>query len=201
MSEFLDPNDEIKKYRTALPHWEQNDTMQFATFRLGDAMPAAKIATWKEERDIWLQVHPQPWDDSTTLEYHRRFTQQLEQWLDQGSGSCILNDPSNRKILEDVFRYDEPDRVTWQAWIIMPNHVHLLFTPKAPLAKLMRSWKGIAARRIGKGSIWQRNYRDTLIRDSEHFANAVRYIRRNPKHLPPHHYTLWESPRAKGVPE
>lgn len=41
----------------------------------------------------------------------------------------------------------------------MPNHVHLLFTPLAPLASLMKSWKGISSRRIGSGTIWQENYR------------------------------------------
>ena len=65
------------------------------------------------------------------------------------------------------------------AAVIMPNHVHLLFTPHAPLEKLMQSWNGIPARRIGMDSIWQKNYRDTLISDTSHFTNAVRDIRRN----------------------
>ena len=63
----------------------------------------------------------------------------------------------------------------------------------------MQAWKGISARRIGQGSIWQRNYRDTLIRDAEHFANAVRYFRRNPAKLPAKRYTLWQSPRAASI--
>ncbi len=95
--------------------------------------------------------------------------------------------------------YDEPDRVEHYAWVIMPNHVHLLFKPLVPLPQLMKSWKGVSARKIGRGSIWQRNYRDTLIRDGSHFANAVRYIRHNPRNLSKGTFTLWESERARDV--
>ncbi len=39
-----------------------------------------------------------------------------------------------------------------------------------------------------------------MIRDADHFANVVRYIRRNPAKLPAGTFTLWESPRALAVP-
>ena len=83
----------------------------------------------------------------------------------------------------------------------MPNHVHALFSPFTDLGALVGAWKSASARRIGLGSLWQRNYRDTLIRDGEHFANAVRYIRRNPEkaRLRDSEFTLWESERAQRV--
>lgn len=91
------------------------------------------------------------------------------------------------------------ERVEHQAWVIMPNHVHLLFKPIAPIEKLVQAWKSVSAKRIGKGSIWQPNYRDTLIRNREHFANAVRYIRRNPvkAKLKDEEFTFWQSERAR----
>ena len=94
------------------------------------------------------------------------------------------------------------ERVEHHAWVIMPNHVHLLFKPLVPMEELIKAWKGVSARKIGQGSIWQPNYRDTLIRDGEHFANAVRHIRRNPvkAKLPEGSFSLWESERAKLVP-
>ena len=95
--------------------------------------------------------------------------------------------------------HDEPQRVEHHSFVIMPNHVHLLFTPRAPIENLMKSWKGVSARRIGQGSIWQKNYRDTMIRNARHFANAVRYIRRNPVKLRVGTFTLHESERAKAV--
>jgi putative transposase len=93
------------------------------------------------------------------------------------------------------------DRYEHHAWVIMPNHVHLLFVPHVALEKLIQAWKSTSATRIGKGPIWQRNYRDTLIRDADHFANAVRYIRNNSMKakLNEATFTLWQSPRAQRV--
>ncbi len=199
MSEFLDPSEEIRKHGTKLPHWQQAESMQFVTFRLGDAMPANKIRQWKEERSIWLGLHPEPRSLRDETEYHRRFTSRLEHWLDEGSGSCLLKNPGNRQILEETLMHDQATRAVHHAWVIMPNHVHLIFTAHARLEQLMKSWKGVSARRIGQGSIWQKGYRDTIIRDRGHFANAVRYIRRNPAKLPPDSFTLWQSERALAI--
>ena len=92
-------------------------------------------------------------------------------------------------------------KVNHHSWVIMPNHVHLLFEPLIELEQLLKIWKEVSARRIGKGSIWQANYRDTLIRDSEHFTKVVRYIRHNPDKLPKNDFTLWEGERAIAIPE
>ncbi len=83
----------------------------------------------------------------------------------------------------------------------MPNHVHALVIPKVPLPKLVQAWKSTSATAIGKGPIWQRNYRDTLIRDVDHFVNAVRYIRNNPvkARLSADCYSLWQSERAEKI--
>jgi len=83
----------------------------------------------------------------------------------------------------------------------MPNHVHVLFKPMVPIARLVGSRKTVSAIKIGLGSIWQRNYRDTMIRDGGHFANAVRYIRKNPikAGLREGGYLLWEGERAGDV--
>lgn len=198
-AEFLDPSREIQKHGDKLPHWQQGEVMQFVTFRLGDAIPREKLQLWLDQRKIWLTHHPQPWDPATEVEYQKKFIWKLERWLDQGAGSCLLRDPAARSILEGVLMRFQSVRVEHHAWVIMPNHVHLLFSPQAPLANLIQAWKATSARRIGKGSIWQRNYRDTLIRDFDHFANAVRYIRRNPvkAKLPEGTFTLWQSNRAE----
>lgn len=94
------------------------------------------------------------------------------------------------------------ERVHHHAWVIMPNHVHLLFSPAVPINKLIQAWKSVSAYSIGKGPIWQRNYRDTLTRDQDHFINAVRYIRKNPvkAKLTEDAFTLWQSERAERIP-
>ena len=197
--EYFNPSGEIARHVGRLPHWQQGEVMQFVTFRLGDAMPQSKLRKWKEDRGVWMERFPKPWSPEVEKEYYRRFYGRLEEWLDEGMGSCILRDPKNREVVERTLMYDEGRRVEHLSWVIMPNHVHMIFCPKVELALLLKDWKGLSARRIGTGSIWQRGYRDTMIRDAEHFANAVRYIRRNPAKLGKGEYTLWESERALGV--
>ena len=200
MGEYLNPSEEIEKHGARLPHWQQAESMQFVTFRLGDAMPAGKLRRWKDEHGIWLNHHPKPWTPEQESEYHQQFTRKLEHWLDEGAGSCLFKESGPRELLETTLMRDHEVRAFHHAWVIMPNHVHLLFTACARLEVLMKTWKGVSARRIGKGSIWQKGYRDTIIRDAGHFANAVRYIRRNPVKLRAGTFTLWQSERALKIP-
>ena len=58
MSDFLDPSGEIQKHGFKIPHWQQDGVMQFVTFRLGDSLPASKLAAWQESRKIFLELNP-----------------------------------------------------------------------------------------------------------------------------------------------
>jgi REP element-mobilizing transposase RayT len=75
-----------------------------------------------------------------------------------------------------------------QAWAVMPNHVHAVFTPQKPfhLANIVHSWKSYSAvqanRILGRqGSFWQREYYDHLVRDDTDFDRIVRYVLDNPR--------------------
>jgi REP element-mobilizing transposase RayT len=199
MSDFLDPSEEIKKHGSKLPHWQQDGVMQFVTFRLGDSLPHTQLAEWMESRKIFLEQNPKPWTEKSEFEFHRRFTQRFEEWLDAGAGSCLFRQPEARELMEGILMKFQGERYIHESWVIMPNHLHLLFKPLAPMEKLIQAWKSTFSHRYGQGSIWQERYRDTLIRDPKHFANCVRYIRRNPRHLPKETFTLWESDRAKKI--
>jgi REP element-mobilizing transposase RayT len=191
---YLNPDAEIQKSGGELPHWQQGAALQFVTFRLGDALPLSLIREWRDERTQWLAAHPRPWTAEIEVEYHRNFSAKIERWLDQGMGSCLFADPDARRVLADCLMRFDGERVRHEAWAIMPNHVHVLCSPAVPLEKLVQAWKGHSARVLGKGPIWQRDYRDTLIRDTEHDANVLRYIRRNPlkAKLTKDRFTLWE---------
>ena len=191
---YLNPFAEIRKTGDGLPHWQQNGVLQFVTFRLGDSLPLSLLEEWRNERSQWLGAHPRPWSEELAKEYHRLFTAKLESWMDQGMGSCLFADPDAQQVLADcLMRYDG-ERVFHHSWVIMPNHVHLLFSHKGPMEKLIQAWKSHTARVLGMGPIWQRDYHDTLIRDADHYANVRRYIRRNPlkAKLPECKFTLWE---------
>lgn len=194
---FLDPQKKVEKHGLDLPHWQQGESYQFVTFRLGDSLPKPKLDALREEIHKWRLANPKPWTPEQQDDYHQRFTYCIERWLDAGHGSCLLRHPSNRKHLEDALMRFQGEKVIHHAWVIMPNHAHLLFEPKAPIGELLKAWKGVSARKIGQGSIWQKNYRDTLIRNRKHYLNALRYIRRNPAKLVPGTFTLWENDDLK----
>jgi REP element-mobilizing transposase RayT len=192
---FLNPNAEIIKHGDALPHWQQGQALQFVTLRLSDALPRSLLDDWRAERDEWLAEHPKPWSPEIHAEYHRRFSRRIEKWLDQGMGSCLFADSGARTVLAETLMRFQGERVQHHAWVIMPNHLHLLFSPRVPQEKLIQAWKSHSARTLGRGPIWQRDYFDTVIRDWDHLQNVVRYIRRNPTKakLPERSFMLWES--------
>jgi putative transposase len=205
---FFNPYGEIRHTENRLPHWQQEGAVYFITFRLSDAVPAQLRAQWEAERDAWLRYHPEPWTAEIEREYHQRFSAQIERWLDDGHGACFLRRPDCGEIAAETLRHFEGERVVMISFVVMPNHVHALFVqnPVWPLEKLLRSWKGFTARQINKllersGNFWQRDYFDRLVRDETHFANCVRYIRRNPEKacLGKNQFILWESEIAQAI--
>ena len=203
---FFDPHAEIARTENRLPHWQQPGAAYYLTFRLADSIPSHLLREWKMERDAWLRHHPKPWVATVEQEFHRRFSGQIEQWLDAGHGSCSLRDPRCAQIVGDALAFFEGARTTQLAWVIMPNHVHALFVLHEPWAigEILHSWKGFTARQINillqrTGTLWMRDYFDRLIRDRDHLINCVRYLRRNPikARLRPGEYLLWESELAR----
>jgi putative transposase len=205
---FFNPYADIRHTGSRLPHWQQEGAVYFLTFRLADSIPSRLRDQWEDEREAWMKVHPEPWTNETEREYHQRFSGALERWLDAGHGACVLRRPDCAQIVADTLRHFEGERVVMISLVIMPNHVHSLFVqnPEWPLEKLTQSWKRFAARQINKlldrsGNFWQRDYFDRLVRDEKHFANCVRYIRRNPEkaHLSKAECVHWESDIAKAI--
>ena len=105
-------------------------------------------------------------------------------------------------------RYFDGQRLALVSSIVMPNHVHALVVqnPGFPLEKMISSWKRFSARAINQllarsGNLWQRDYFDRLVRNQTHFANCVRYIRRNPQkaRLSEGEYILYESELATAI--
>jgi putative transposase len=163
----------------------------------------------EEERDAWLQFHPEPWTFQTEQEYHKRFSGAIERWLDAGYGSCVLRRRECARIVDDALRYFDGQRFAFISSVVMPNHVHALFVQHTehPLENLIRSWKTFTARSINhlletSGTLWQRSYFDRLVRNEQHLSNCVRYIRRNPEraNLAVGEYALNESDFAKKIP-
>ena len=209
-SSYFNPHGEIERTSHRLPHWQQGEAWVFVTWRLADSLPRERLDQWKAERDIWCKRHPEPWDEKTETEYHERFSRQIDEWLDQGSGSCVLKKPANAKIVADALQHFDGERYEIASFVVMPNHVHVMFRPLGDhaLPDIVRSWKGFTAReinkRIGKtGALWQDEYWDRLIRSEWHFSKVAEYIRENPVNarLKESEYILMERGFRNKLPE
>ena len=72
------------------------------------------------------------------------------------------------------------------AFVVMPNHVHLLMTPLERASKVMQPLKRFTAREgnrtlgLTEQPFWQDESHDGLVRDEREFARIVHYIERNP---------------------
>lgn len=186
--EFFNPRDEFEKTRHRLPHWRQGEVPVFVTFRLSDSLPKAVFEAWLDRREAFLESHPEPWDDETEEVYYRQFSDQIDEELDAAHGCCVLRDPRVSSIVEDRLRKSHNDRYRLLYFVIMPNHVHVLFIPSGgeTLPETLKGWKGVSSRLVHREGLselnpfWQPDYFDRLIRGPEHLDRTFEYIRENP---------------------
>ena len=172
--------------RANLPHWNKDKTASFVTFRLADSLPIEKLLKLEDSRTAWLAEHPQPWDAETAKEYFSTFDETVQGWLDAGYGSCVLADDACRQIVENSLWHFAGERYHLYAYVVMPNHVHVLFQPMEgrTISRIVADWKSFTAHKINEsrgtdGTVWQKESFDTLIRSQRHFQTVISYIRKN----------------------
>lgn len=169
-----------------LPHWTQEGTTYFVTFRLADSLPKEKLQKWQEERGLWLHAHEEPYSSEELEEYAKLFGEQINRWLDAGSGSCILAKEANAKIVEQALLHFDGERYRLGSYVIMANHVHALVSPMSggELSDILHSWKSFTANKLNKstgnkGAVWQDESYDHIVRSPEQLAFYTNYIRKN----------------------
>jgi putative transposase len=154
-----------------LPHRDEPGLVQFVTFRLADSLPAHLDHEWQP----LLQI-----------EDKRAQHIKLENYLDTGKGKCHLRNRRIAELTEEALFYFHQQWYELRAWVIMPNHVHVLFkVGDIPLRRIVESWKSYTAKEANRilrktGTFWQSGYWDTYIRDPEHERRTIRYIEHNP---------------------
>jgi putative DNA methylase len=159
-----------------LPHFDGGSIPQSVTFRLFDSLPKAVLEEWSQELKLYSS-------EPTDIEVRRR----IARYLDQGHGSCYLRDPRVATIIQDAILFFDEEKYLLSAWVVMPNHVHLVTTPLPgkPLARIMQSLKSFTANEANKllerkGTFWMPDYFDRYIRNERHFIAAIAYVENNP---------------------
>jgi putative transposase len=92
-----------------------------------------------------------------------------------------------RLFLKTLYRYRREGRYTLHAFVVMPEHVHLLLTPAhdVTIEREIQLIKGAYSHELGTiigrdQEIWQRGFTDHRIRDGVDFMHHRNYIHRNP---------------------
>ncbi len=89
--------------------------------------------------------------------------------------------------LKTLYRHRRETRYLLHAFVLMPEHVHLLFTPAkdVTLEHAVQLVKGSFSHEIGsiigrRREVWQRGFTDHRIRDRADFETHRKYIHDNP---------------------
>ena len=151
-----------------------------------NAHPQEKLKIWEYERDVWLNAHPQPWSDDEEAEYAEKFRNKIDECLDAGYGSCILRIKECREIVENTLKYFDGERYKIYAFVVMLNHVHVLFEPLGAfkIAEILHSWKRFSSQKLNEflgksGALWQKESWERYIRNQKHFNQTLAYIIKN----------------------
>ena len=108
------------------------------------------------------------------------------EYLDRGLDECWLGRPEVATLAESALRHFDGERYGLGAWVVMPNHLHVLVEVwDMPLSKLIGGWKSFITHEANRllhrtGAFWGRDYLDTVVRDESHRRTAVKYIENNP---------------------
>ena len=156
-------------YERNLPHWHPPGQDVFLTWRLRGSLPHHLRGIVSKELS------------------GKRFAE-LDHALDRGdSGPLWLREPCVAECLVDALRAAAEQRLmTPHAYAIMANHVHILITPIASVAKITKQVKGTSARGANRllgfaGShFWQDESFDHWVRNPAEWQTIRVYIEQNP---------------------
>jgi REP element-mobilizing transposase RayT len=157
------------EYRRRLPHLQPADVYVFLTWRLWGSLPSGREHV----------RYPTPGHAFVAADRALDNNRLGPQWL---------RDPRIARCVVDAIRIGESERGLYQlrAWVVMPNHVHLLVLPKVAVSILTRWLKGSTARRanlvLGRTGqpFWQDESYDHWVRNREQLVRITHYIEQNP---------------------
>ncbi len=157
-------------YRRRLPHVWATDHPIFLTWRLHDSLPPNRTFA------------------GGTLSSGQAFAA-MDRFLDEArTGPLYLRQPELADMVVEALWYNAEGlkHYSLEAFVVMPNHVHMLVTANVPLPKLTKSLKGITAKRANAmlaltgQPFWQEESYDHTVRNQREFERIRGYIEENP---------------------
>ncbi|HEY3320543.1 MAG TPA: transposase [Planctomycetota bacterium] len=195
-------------YQRKLPHLQPAGGTLFVTFRLAGSIPAFLLAQWAAEREraiaIAVRISNSDQKNQALLQVRRTFFLRFEGELDRlRTGPDWLRDSRIAALVAESLRFRDNTVYDLAAYCIMPNHVHVVFTPRcivvpensaetkglqpqyASLPSIMHSLKLYTATRANRilarsGQFWQHESYDHWVRDENELGRVIRYVVNNP---------------------
>jgi putative transposase len=184
-------------YRRQLPHHQPPGATVFVTLRLAGSVPRLESERLSKEAERWQRTLDSVADPE---ERRRRVYTELNRlfgkWdavLDGArTGPSWLGHPGVASLVAKALHDHDGCEYDLLAFCIMPNHVHVVFTPLRrddgtyhSLSSIMRALKGPTARKanlaLGRsGSFWQHENYDHVVRDEAELARITAYVLDNP---------------------
>jgi REP element-mobilizing transposase RayT len=179
-----------------LPHIHAGNTPIFITYRLNFTLPQKVMEQYKQLTEEWsqeLECLSQEEKDIKLKEKGHRFFDWFDRIIARSPDvPRLLHKDGIRQIIEESFKRFDGLRYTLLGYCIMPNHVHVLIYPLVqddgnifPIPHIVYTWKKYTAAAINKvlgkkGSLWQKESYDSLVRDENGLVQVLEYIVNNP---------------------
>ena len=179
---YFNPDSKTDVYERNLPHWQQLGKMYFITFRLADSIPAEKLSELSQKQEQFKQSYSPPYTSDQEKEYRHLFYKQLDIWMDNCMGSCILADQRYAEIVKSSLEFYNEQKYMLDHWVIMPNHVHVLAIVEDTILKqVTHGWKSFSARKMNaisgnSGQVWQHESFDHIVRSEFYLEKYRNYI-------------------------
>jgi REP element-mobilizing transposase RayT len=178
-------------FRGILPHVKKEGGTYFVTFRQAGTLPKEVLLRFKQEREIILQQamaakRPLTWHEHEEL--FRWYSDRVDKYLDASHGVCYLRDAGLAQLVAGAITYFEGRRYELHAWVVMPNHAHVVVWPMPghTLSGILHSWKSFTSHEINKRlsqkvvPFWQNESYEHLVREDDELHRCCQYTLMNP---------------------
>jgi len=184
-------------HRRHLPHFQPPGATLFVTFRLAGSLPAEMLAELAQEAERIEHVLRKIADPAVRVCQADRAQRYLfgkwDRALQASTASPFyLQDPRIAAIVAESLHYRDKQVYDLHAFCVMPNHVHVVCTPRLgpdgtyyALSAIMHSLKRYTARQANQllgrqGAFWHHESYDHVVRDEAEFRRIIEYVINNP---------------------
>ena len=185
----------VTYYERNLPHWQPEGKALFVTWRLWGSLPDSarariragvegSVVRGRKAHGRKCPRHGEPRTPSAG-EYFVAMDRELDM---ARTGPKWLRDARAASALVDALRRGDHElgHFVLHAFVVMPNHAHVLIEPRIDPVRVLKGIKGTAARAINRvlcrtgRPLWQDESFDHWVRNEAEFERIRAYIERNP---------------------